>query len=61
MTLVERIVRREVEAVIIHESENVIAFADHDPINFGHILICPVKPYESFIELTDEVHDEIQK
>ncbi|NIY94675.1 HIT family protein, partial [Vibrio diazotrophicus] len=36
MTIVEQIVNRDIEAVIIYESTDVIAFADHDPINFGH-------------------------
>ncbi|MBY6198171.1 HIT family protein [Vibrio hangzhouensis] len=59
-TIVEQIVSRDIEAVIVYESEHVIAFADHDPINFGHILICPTQPYESFIDLPIAVHDEIQ-
>ncbi|MDB1126018.1 HIT family protein [Vibrio algarum] len=60
-TVVEQIVNREIDAVIVFESENVIAFADYDPINFGHILICPTFPYESFIELPKPIHDEIQE
>ncbi|EGQ8006852.1 HIT family protein [Vibrio parahaemolyticus] len=60
MTIVEQIVNREIEAVIVYESSDVIAFADHDPINFGHILICPTYPYESYIELPDKVLTEIQ-
>ena len=59
MTIVEQIVARKIEAAIVYESQNVIAFADHDPINFGHILICPVYPYRSFIDLPREVNDEI--
>lgn len=61
MTIVEKIVSRELEAVIVYESRNVIAFADHDPINFGHILICPTQPYESFIELPSDVHQEVNQ
>ncbi|SGZ06381.1 Diadenosine tetraphosphate hydrolase [Moritella viscosa] len=59
MTIVEKIVAREIDAVIVYESEFVIAFADHDPINFGHILICPIQPYESFIDLPRVIHNEI--
>lgn len=61
MTIVEQIVSREIEAAIVYESENVIAFADHDPINFGHILICPTTPYESFLSLPVEVEVEINQ
>ncbi|GIC78627.1 HIT family protein [Moritella sp. F3] len=59
MTIVTKIINREIDAVIIYESENVIAFAAHDPINFGHILICPTTPYETLIDLPAYVHDEI--
>ncbi|GIU05966.1 MULTISPECIES: HIT family protein [unclassified Shewanella] len=60
MTIVEKIVSREIDAVILYESENVIAFADHSPINFGHVLICPKELFESFIDLPPEVNLEIQ-
>ncbi|MGR5503887.1 HIT family protein [Vibrio sp. DNB22_10_4] len=60
VTIVEQIVAREIDAVLVYESENVIAFADHDPINFGHILICPKQPFESFIDVPVEVSSEIQ-
>lgn len=61
MTIVEQIVTRKIDAVIVYESNNVIAFADHDPINIGHILICPTAPYESLIDLPDHIHDEINR
>ena len=60
-TIVEKIVNRELDAAIVYESTQVIAFADHDPINFGHILICPVLPYESLIDLPDPVLAEINQ
>ncbi|WP_434565687.1 HIT family protein [Vibrio chagasii] len=59
MTIVEKIVRREMEAVIVYESDDVIAFADHNPINFGHILICPTHPYANYIDLPEGVLTEI--
>ena len=59
MTIVEKTVRREMEAVIVYESDDVIAFADHNPINFGHILICPTHPYANYIDLPEGVLTEI--
>ncbi|CAK3916647.1 HIT family hydrolase [Vibrio sp. 10N.286.55.E10] len=59
MTIVEKVVSREIEAVIVYESDNVIAFADHNPINFGHILICPTHPYANYIDLPEGVLTEI--
>lgn len=58
-TIVERIVRREMPAAIVYESEHVIAFLDHDPINHGHVLICPVIPYADFIDLPESIMYEI--
>ena len=59
MTLVEQIVSREIDAVIVYESAKVIAFADHDPINLGHLLISPTFPYENFIDVPERVFAEI--
>lgn len=61
MTLVEQIASRELDAVIVYESERVIAFADHEPINFGHIIIAPKYPYASFIDLPDDIISEINQ
>ena len=61
MTIVEQIVNRDIDAAIVYESETVIAFADHDPINFGHILISPKYPYETFLELPYETFLEIHE
>jgi histidine triad (HIT) family protein len=59
MTVVEQIVRRDVEAVILYETSDVIAFFDHEPINLGHVLICPKKPFHDFIDVPDDVMAEI--
>ncbi|MDP4487610.1 HIT family protein [Pseudoalteromonas piscicida] len=59
MTIVEQIVARDIEAVIVYESEQVIAFADHDPINFGHILICPKFPYGTLLQVPESILAEI--
>ena len=59
MTIVEKIVSREIEAAIVYESDDVVAFADHNPINFGHILICPTHPYTNYIDVPEVVLTEI--
>ena len=59
MTIVEQIINREIEAVIIAESSQVIAFLDHDPINRGHVLICPKKPLRDFIDVPEELMAEV--
>ncbi|MBE1274609.1 HIT family protein [Enterovibrio baiacu] len=61
MTIIEQIVARELDAVIVYESPDVIAFADHEPINVGHLLIAPTRPYQTFIELPEQINEEIQR
>ncbi|MCP4262450.1 MAG: HIT domain-containing protein [Planctomycetes bacterium] len=55
MTLVERIVAREIPAEIVYEDEKVIAFLDIEPVNRGHTLICPKHPYSNFMDVPDNV------
>lgn len=59
-TVVQKIYKGEIDAAVVYRSTAVIAFADHDPINYGHVLICPVHPYHSFIDLPLDIHEEIQ-
>ena len=59
MTIVGKIIKREIEAVIIYENKDVIAFLDHDPINHGHILICPKLPYKAFIDVPENIMIEL--
>jgi len=54
-TIVEKIVDREIEAAIVLENDLVVAFLDHDPIQYGHVLICPKTPYVNFIDVPQEV------
>jgi len=59
MTIVEEIAARRIPAVIIRETDTVIAFMDHDPINLGHVLICPKKPFRNFIDVPNEVMEAV--
>lgn len=43
------IIKKEADAHIIYESENVIALLDIDPINEGHVLVLP-KIHEASID-----------
>lgn len=44
MTLFERIVAREIPADIVHETDDVLAFRDINPVAPTHILVIPKKP-----------------
>lgn len=61
MTLVEQIVSRDIPAAIVYQSDRVIAFLDHDPINAGHVLICPVEPICNYPDIPDDVMLEIHR
>ena len=43
------IIKKEADAHIIYESENIIALLDIDPINEGHVLVIP-KIHEASID-----------
>ena len=44
-----KIVKKQAEAYVIYESENIIAFLDIDPIHEGHVLVVP-KIHEASID-----------
>ena len=56
-----KITNKEIESNIVHESNNIIAFLDNDPINEGHILIVPKKHYLDIEELPAEILNEIME
>lgn len=46
------------EAEIIFEDENILAFLDIQPVNYGHTLVIPKKHYDNFLTVPK---DEIGK
>jgi histidine triad (HIT) family protein len=60
-TIIEKIISRKIEAVIVFENEEIISFIDNNPINKGHLLICPKKQYENIYDLPDDLMFEIMK
>lgn len=55
MTLFEKIVHREIPAVIVHEDDETLAFLDIGPIIKGHTLVIPKVCYDPLTETPDEV------
>lgn len=43
-TIFGKIIRREIPAQIVYETENVLAFRDINPVAPTHILLIPKKP-----------------
>ena len=53
-TVFEMIIDRDIEADIIYEDENFIAFLDAFPVVKGHTLVVPKKRIENIFDLDDE-------
>ena len=49
-----KIVKREVPSDIIYEDDEVLAFLDIKPVNFGHTLVIPKKHYEKMENTPDD-------
>jgi len=45
------IINHNAEAEIVFEDDNIVAFLDIQPINFGHTLIVPKKHYDNFLTI----------
>ena len=61
MTIFEKIVNREIDANIIYEDNDIIAFLDIAPISIGHTLVIPKKPYKDIYELPDDIIGKLFK
>ena len=55
------IVNKKSEAEIIFEDENILAFLDIQPINYGHALIVPKKHYDNILTVPSDEIAEIMK
>ncbi len=53
MTLFEKIVHREIPAVIVYEDDEVLAFMDIGPIIKGHVLVIPKVCYDPVSAVPD--------
>ncbi len=45
-----KIVKREIDANIIYEDENILAFDDINPVAPIHVLVIPKKQYVNFLD-----------
>ncbi len=46
-TIFGKIIRKEIPATIVYETERVLAFRDINPVAPVHVLVIPKKPIES--------------
>jgi len=47
------------EAEIVFEDENILAFLDIQPINYGHTLVIPKKHYDNFLTVPKDELDRL--
>lgn len=59
MCLFCSIAKHEIEANIVFENENIIAFLDISPINEGHVLVVPKTHFLDADEIPNELLYEI--
>jgi len=50
-----KIVKGEIPAIKIKETENTLSFLDTHPLNLGHALVIPKKHYENIFDVTPEI------
>ena len=58
MTLFEKIIAREIPADIVHETDDILAFRDINPVAPVHVLVIPKTPIARLNEATAE-HAEV--
>jgi histidine triad (HIT) family protein len=61
MNVFEKIIRREIPAVIVYEDEETLAFMDIRPIIKGHTLVIPKTSYASVLDAPDEVLAKVMR
>lgn len=53
-TIFSKIIKREIEADIVHEDDQCLAFRDVNPQAPMHILVIPKKPIDMLVNAEDE-------
>lgn len=60
-TIFSKIINREIPADIIYEDDLVLAFLDITPVNQGHTLVIPKKPFTNIFDGNPEVLAHMMK
>jgi len=55
------IIGKKSEAEILFEDENIIAFLDIAPVNYGHTLVIPKKHYDNFLTIPAAELEQLMK
>lgn len=49
-----KIINKELNSFVVHETDKNIVFLDYEPINEGHVLICPKMHEDSITKIPDD-------
>jgi len=55
------IIGKKSEAEILFEDDNIIAFLDIAPVNYGHTLVIPKKHYDNFLTIPAAELEQLMK
>ncbi|KMY23374.1 Diadenosine tetraphosphate (Ap4A) hydrolase [Actinobaculum suis] len=55
MTIFTKIIAGEIPGRFAWADDSVVAFADVEPHNHGHMLVVPREPYDKFTDIPDEL------
>lgn len=55
LTIFEKIIKGEIPSTKVYEDNDVLAFLDIQPNNFGHTLVVPKVAYKNIYELPDDI------
>ncbi len=58
-TIFTKVIKREIPAEILYETDNVISIIDIMPIHYGHALVIPKKEYKNFLEVPESELGEL--
>jgi histidine triad (HIT) family protein len=53
--IVCQIVQGEIEAAVVAQTDEVVAFLDHRPVFKGHVLVAPVRHVDNLLDLPTEL------
>ncbi len=56
-----KIANKELDAKIVYENENVLAFLDINPVNKGHTLVIPKNHSTNIFDIEENDYVEVQK
>jgi len=60
-TIFEKIIGGEIPSNKVYEDDDTFAFLDADPINPGHTLVIPKKPYKDIYEIPEDAYLAVMK